>query len=127
LARVGGYVGQTIPAADYVTAQRHRLVAQNKLEILFQRFDLLAAPTRLGTAPPLDADLHALAEPPSLLSCLASLCGLPVMTVPCGFSPDKLPLGLELVGRALDDHVVADAAMWLQRLTSWHTQHATLE
>jgi aspartyl-tRNA(Asn)/glutamyl-tRNA(Gln) amidotransferase subunit A len=126
LARVGGYVGQTISAADYVTAQRLRLVAQKKLETLFQRFDLLAAPTRLAPAPPIDADLQKLGEPPSLLLCLGNLCGLPGLTVPCGLSPDKLPLGIQFVGRALDDHVVANAGMWLQQLTAWHKQHPTV-
>jgi aspartyl-tRNA(Asn)/glutamyl-tRNA(Gln) amidotransferase subunit A len=127
LARVGGYLAQTIPAADYVTAQRLRLVAQKKLESLFQRFDLLAAPTRLGTAPALDADLKALGEPSSLLTCVGNLCGLPGISVPCGLSPDKLPIGIQFVGRALDDHVVANAGMWLQQLTAWHKQYPTVE
>ena len=127
LARVGGYVGQTIPAADYLSAQRVRLVAQKKLESLFQRFDIRAAPTRYGTAPPLDADLKALDEPPSLLTCLGNLCGLPAMSVPVGLSPDKLPIGVQFVGRALDDHVVANAGHWLQQLTTWHQQHPTIE
>jgi aspartyl-tRNA(Asn)/glutamyl-tRNA(Gln) amidotransferase subunit A len=118
--RVGGYLYQTIPAADFETAQRIRLVAQRKMEALFQRFDVLAGPARSEVAMPLDANLDLADDLPDPLGCLGNLCGLPAMAVPCGFSTEKLPVGLQFVGRPLDDHVVANAGMWLQQLTDWH-------
>ena len=43
----------------------------------------------------------------------ANLTGLPAISVPCGFSPDRLPIGLQLTGRAFDEaglcHRAADA------------------
>ena len=120
LARIGGYLNQTIPAADFVSAQRARLVAQKKMESLFQRFDVLAGPSVGEPAWPLDANLEKVGDQPDPLGCLGNLCGLPAINVPCGFTADKLPIGIQFVGRALDDHAVVAAGMHLQSLTDWH-------
>ena len=120
LARIGGYLNETIPAADFVHAQRVRLVAQNKMEALFQRFDVLAGPSVGEPAWPLDANLENVGDEPDPLGALGNLCGLPAINVPCGFTADKLPIGLQLVGRALDDHAVVGAAMHLQARSDWH-------
>jgi hypothetical protein len=53
---------------------------------------------------------------------ISSLCGLPAITVPCGFSRAKLPLGIQFLGRALNDHAVIAAANLLQAHTDWHTK-----
>jgi aspartyl-tRNA(Asn)/glutamyl-tRNA(Gln) amidotransferase subunit A len=122
LSRIGGYLNETIPAADFVQAQRVRLVAQKKMESLFQRFDVLAGPSVGEPAWPLDANLDKVGDQPDPLGCLGNLCGLPAMAVPCGFTADKLPIGIQFVGRALDDHAVVAAGMHLQSLTDWHTR-----
>lgn len=121
LGRIGGYLYETIRAADFVAAQRVRLVAQKKLEVLFQRFDVLAGPARGELAFPLDANLETADDLPDPLGCLGNLCGLPAISVPCGISPtEKLPIGVQFVARAGDDHAVVAAAMHLQALTDWH-------
>jgi aspartyl-tRNA(Asn)/glutamyl-tRNA(Gln) amidotransferase subunit A len=50
-----------------------------------------------------------------------NLCGLPAVGVPCGFSREKLPLGLLFVGRALEGNVLA-AARLFQGRTDWHAR-----
>jgi aspartyl-tRNA(Asn)/glutamyl-tRNA(Gln) amidotransferase subunit A len=118
-ARIGGYLYETIPAADFVRAQRVRLIAQKKMEALFQRFDVLAAVGMPETAWPIDVDLDTVGRANPIVA-LSNLCGLPAISVPCGFTADKLPIGIQFVGRALDDHAVVAAAMHLQSLTDWH-------
>lgn len=121
LGRIGGYLYETIPAADVLTAERIRGVAQARMETLFQRFDVLAGPARGELAFPLDANLEQADDLPDPLGCLGNLCGLPAISVPCGLSPaEKLPIGIQFVGRALDDQAVVSAAMQLQALTDWH-------
>jgi aspartyl-tRNA(Asn)/glutamyl-tRNA(Gln) amidotransferase subunit A len=121
LSRIGGYLYETIPAADLVAAQRLRLVAQKKMEVLFQRFDVLAAPATGELAFAIDANLEQADDTPDPLGCLGNLCGLPAISVPCGLSPrEKLPIGVQFVGRALDDYAVVTAGMHLQALTDWH-------
>jgi len=46
--------------------------------------------------------------------------GTPAMTVPCGFSKDGLPIGLQLVGPAFREPVVLSIAYAYQQSTDWH-------
>ena len=50
---------------------------------------------------------------------ISSLCGLPALTVPCGFSKDNLPFGVQFIGRARNDHAVIAAARLYQAHTDW--------
>jgi aspartyl-tRNA(Asn)/glutamyl-tRNA(Gln) amidotransferase subunit A len=90
------------------------------MEAVFQRFDVLAGPAVGEPAWPLDANLDKVGDQPDPLGALGNLCGLPALAVPCGLTPDKLPIGLQFVARALDDAAVITAGMHLQSLTDWH-------
>jgi Asp-tRNA(Asn)/Glu-tRNA(Gln) amidotransferase A subunit family amidase len=86
---------------------------------LFERYDILAAPTMPVVAPRLDAipaDYRLVLMPfNSPWSCL----GLPAASVPCGFV-DGLPVGMVLVGRRGEDATVLRAARRFQEATDWH-------
>jgi aspartyl-tRNA(Asn)/glutamyl-tRNA(Gln) amidotransferase subunit A len=49
-----------------------------------------------------------------------SLAGIPGISVPCGFV-DKLPVGLQVLGRAFDEATVLKVAYAYEQSTSWHT------
>jgi aspartyl-tRNA(Asn)/glutamyl-tRNA(Gln) amidotransferase subunit A len=49
-------------------------------------------------------------------SALANLCGLPAASVPIGFTGDGRPIGLQILGRHLDDRGVLALAAELERL-----------
>jgi len=119
LGRVAGYLYETLPAADFETAQRVRLIAQKKMSALYQRYDVLCGPARSELAFLVDANLEESDDLPDPLGCLGNLCGLPAISVPCGIS-GGLPIGIQLVGRALDEHAVLFAATQLQARTDWH-------
>jgi aspartyl-tRNA(Asn)/glutamyl-tRNA(Gln) amidotransferase subunit A len=51
---------------------------------------------------------------------------LPAISVPCGFSPKRLPFGMQIMGRALNDAAVLRAARLYQSHTEWHLQHPSL-
>jgi aspartyl-tRNA(Asn)/glutamyl-tRNA(Gln) amidotransferase subunit A len=123
LNQVGGYVAQLIPAADYLRSQRIRVVLQRKIDAVFEQFDVLAAPTFPYPATPLEAnfedDQYSFPDP---LGAIGNLCGLPAISVPCGFTEGKLPLGLLFVGRVLDEGKVLAAARLFQQRTDWHTR-----
>jgi Asp-tRNA(Asn)/Glu-tRNA(Gln) amidotransferase A subunit family amidase len=119
LGRVGGYLYETLPAADLVTAERVRLVAQKKMSALYQRYDVLAGPARGDLPYRIDANLDEADDVPDPLGCLGNLCGLPAISVPCGFY-SGLPIGVQFVGRALDEHATLFAATQLQARTDWH-------
>jgi len=47
----------------------------------------------------------------------ASLAGLPAISVPCGFTADRLPIGLQLIGRPFDEATLLRAADAFERDT----------
>ena len=52
----------------------------------------------------------------------ASLAGVPAVSVPCGFTAARLPVGLQLAGRAFDEATVLRAADAYERATRWHEE-----
>ena len=54
------------------------------------------------------------------------LLGLPAISVPCGFSPDHMPIGVQFVGRAFDEATVLRAAYAYEQATDWHTRHPSV-
>jgi aspartyl-tRNA(Asn)/glutamyl-tRNA(Gln) amidotransferase subunit A len=126
LGKIGGYVSQQIDAADYLRAQRVRRVLQEKMETLFADFDVLAAASLPVPATKVEANLEkelSFADP---LGGIGNACGLPGISVPCGFTAEKLPVGLQFVGKPLDEQSVLAAAVLFQRNTGWHKQHPAL-
>ena len=49
-----------------------------------------------------------------------NLSGLPAISLPCGFSAEKLPIGLQLIGRAFDEAALLRVALAYERSTPWH-------
>jgi len=123
VGRVGGYVSQSVSGADYTTALRIRDILQKKMADLFDSYDLLATATQPVAATPLSLNLVTGLSFPDPLGAIGNLCGLPAISVPCGFTDRKLPIGLQFVGRAGDDAAVLQAGRIFQQSTTWHRKH----
>lgn len=52
--------------------------------------------------------------------------GLPALTVPCGFTPNGLPVAYQLVGRPFDERTLISVAHAYQSLTDWHHRAPSL-
>jgi aspartyl-tRNA(Asn)/glutamyl-tRNA(Gln) amidotransferase subunit A len=118
--------GLLLPATAYPTGLRARRWLEGKMRPLFERYDVLAAPTMPIVPPLIGEDPVELRgeQVPYRLTLIPfnspwSLLGLPVTSVPCGFV-DGLPVGLSLVGRRGEDAVVLEAARAFQHATDWH-------
>lgn len=122
LGRIGGYMNEEISAADFITAQRIRGILQKKMDELFQQVDVVAAASLPVTASKLDANLDLALTFPDPIGGIGNFCGLPAISVPCGFGEHGLPVGLQFIGRALDDAKVVQAARLFQSQTDWHTR-----
>ena len=58
---------------------------------------------------------------------MASVCGHPAMSVPCGFgNDDKWPIGLMLHGQRLQEALLYRVAYSYEQATEWHLRHPTL-
>jgi len=120
LGQIGGYVNLQVSASDYLRALRIRAILQRKMDQIFQSFDALAAASLPVTATRLEANLEKELDFPDPIGAIGNLCGLPAISVPCGFSENNLPIGMQLLGRPLDDLRVVAAAKLFQQHTDWH-------
>jgi len=124
--QIAGYVNLTISGADYNTALRLRELLQGKMTELFDSYDVLATASLPVPATPLNLDLDKGLSFPDPLGGIGNLCGLPALSVPCGFTEKKLPVGLQFVARAGDDVAVLEAGKTFQQHTDWHRKHPTV-
>jgi aspartyl-tRNA(Asn)/glutamyl-tRNA(Gln) amidotransferase subunit A len=123
LGKINGYSSGEFTAVDFLQVQRVRTYLMEKVDRLFNDFDVLMAPGQPDTAVSLTVPPEEDSESPFdrlAPDGVSSLCGLPAITVPCGFSSDKLPFGVQFLGRALDDFKVIHAARLYQSKTDWH-------
>jgi aspartyl-tRNA(Asn)/glutamyl-tRNA(Gln) amidotransferase subunit A len=111
--------------AYYLKAQQVRTLIRQDFDRAFEAVDVVALPTtptpafRLGerAADPLAmylADVFTVSAP---------LAGLPAISVPCGLTPSRLPLGLQLTGRAWDEARLFKAAHAYEQATPWRDEH----
>jgi len=127
LSRVGGYVAQTTNSQDFIRAQRIRRILQQKMDVVFQQHDVLVAPSLPIPASTLDTNLEtdlSFADP---IGGIGNLCGLPALSVPCGFTKSGLPIGIQFLAQVLNDNAVIEAAGMFQARTEWHREHPALK
>ncbi len=110
--------------AYYLKAQQVRTLLRRDFEQVFASVDVVATPTtptpafKLGekTSDPIQMYLN------DIFTVSANLTGLPAISVPCGFSADRLPIGFQLTGRMFDEATLLRAADVYQRDTAFHTE-----
>jgi aspartyl-tRNA(Asn)/glutamyl-tRNA(Gln) amidotransferase subunit A len=119
--------GLATGAADYVEARRAAGRLAFALGRLLGRVDVIALPGRPQTAPRMDPSGRLL-EPlsPRDYTGPLNLVGLPALTVPCGFDPRGLPIGIQLGGRAWEEGTLLRVAHAYQQVTDWHRRHPPL-
>ncbi|HET6842050.1 MAG TPA: amidase [Candidatus Angelobacter sp.] len=126
MGKIGGYMNEAISASDFIGAQRIRRIVQKKMDELFEHVDVLATATLPVTASKIEANLDEALSFSDPIGGIGNICGLPAISVPCGFAEDGLPAGLQFIGRPLDDSKVVQAARLYQHQTQWHTRHPEL-
>jgi aspartyl-tRNA(Asn)/glutamyl-tRNA(Gln) amidotransferase subunit A len=105
--------------AYYLKAQQVRTLIRRDYDHAFQSVDVVAMPTsptpafKLGerVSDPLQMYLA------DVFTVSANLAGLPAVSVPCGFTGDRLPVGLQLTGRSMDEATVLRLADAFERAT----------
>jgi aspartyl-tRNA(Asn)/glutamyl-tRNA(Gln) amidotransferase subunit A len=127
LGKIGGYANLTISGADYNTALRIREILQEKMTDFFDDFDVIAAASLPVAATPLTLDLAKGLSFSDPLGAIGNLCGLPALSVPCGFTDKKVPVGLQFVARAGDDAAALQAGRTFQQFTDYHRKHPKLD
>jgi aspartyl-tRNA(Asn)/glutamyl-tRNA(Gln) amidotransferase subunit A len=114
-------------SSDYILAQMRRGKYAERLSQIFQLVDVLAVPTIPIATPRLGDDevvlggrLETIRSSLLRLTRPANLSGLPAISLPCGFSRDGLPVGLQLIGKRWDEATLLRAAFAFEQATPWH-------
>ena len=121
--------GRSYSAVDYCKASAQRLAYYDKVRAFFERYDLLLTPTLSVAAFPADRLIPAHWEqhPWDWLrwagfSFPFNLTWLPAATCPCGFTPDGLPVGMQIVAGRNRDLRVLQASRAFEQARPW-AQH----
>jgi aspartyl-tRNA(Asn)/glutamyl-tRNA(Gln) amidotransferase subunit A len=125
--RAGFLVGQLILGKHYMKAQRLRSLIRQEMAAALRRVDALITPTVPVPAPRIGQTTIDIGEEHietiwalSRLTRPANLTGFPAISVPCGFTQDSLPIGLQLTGRPFAEASILQIAYAYEQATTWH-------
>jgi len=120
-------MGTELSSRDYILARRTQILMRRQFEQFFKHYDILLMPTTSITAPPIDGP-GALEQAPRLTRYTATfnITGLPALSMPCGFSSENLPIGLQIVSKPWGEALVLQAAYAYEQVTDWHLKKPPL-
>ncbi len=98
--------------AYYIKALKTKALIKKAFDKAFEKYDVILGPAAPSTAPELG---QSLSDPlkmylGDIYTISANLAGLPGITVPCGISSKKLPIGLQLLGNCFKEKNIIRAA-----------------
>ena len=109
--------------AYYLRGQKVRTLIKNDFDEAFKQCDVILSPTAPTTAfkvgekfnDPLSMYLSDIYTIP------ANLCGIPAISLPCGFDRNQMPIGLQLMAKPFAEETLLKAAYTYEQNTPWHT------
>src|SRR5206468_12197166 len=115
--------------AYYLKGQKVRTLIRQDFERAFQNVDAIVTPTtptpafRFGekTDDPLSMYLS------DIFTVTINLAGLPGLSIPCGLTRNRLPIGLQIIGRRFDEETVFRLAAALEAELRFHEHHPPLD
>jgi aspartyl-tRNA(Asn)/glutamyl-tRNA(Gln) amidotransferase subunit A len=117
---------QNVTTLGYVETLKRLRECRRDIRRVFEQVDVLILPTKRDTAPTIKATVDESYRRPASNTSAFNRFGTPAISVPCGFSADSLPIGLQIVGPAFGEAVVLAVAHAFQQSTDWHTRHPKL-
>ena len=120
-------LGACVQAAQYLKAQRFRSLLRQEMLDLLDQVNALVTPTTVLAASRIDQPTVTIGDkefPVAAHIARATrpfnMTGLPAISVPCGFTPEGLPVGLQIVGRPFEEATVLHLAYAYEQSTAWH-------
>lgn len=114
--------------AYYKKAQQVRTLIKQDFERVFKEVDVIITPTsptpafKLGEKieDPLQMYLS------DIFTISVNLAGVPGISIPCGFTSNDLPIGMQIMGKHFDEETVLRVAYAYEQDTDWHNRKASL-
>lgn len=111
--RVNLALARFLTSNDYVSAQRHRVRLCAHFDRVLREVDAIVTPATGRAAPPIRPDAARTGESDLGLTMEimrfappANVTGLPAVSLPAGYDPEGLPVGLQVMGRPWEEHVL---------------------
>jgi aspartyl-tRNA(Asn)/glutamyl-tRNA(Gln) amidotransferase subunit A len=130
LARIRS--GATVSAPDALHASRELQTSRHAIQEIFDQVDVLLTPT-VPIPPPVIADLQKHPEDLRAQELIMlrntrpfNVWGIPTISVPCGFTKDGLPIGLQLAGAPWQGNILLQSAHEYEQATEWHKERPEL-
>ncbi len=114
--------------AYYAKASKVRTLIMEDFKKVFETCDAIVSPV----APTPAFTIGEKVDDPltmylsDIFTLSANLAGIPGMSVPCGFSSNGLPIGLQIMGRAFDERTLLKVAYHYEQATDHHLQKPSL-
>ena len=123
--------GKTMTAADYFDAKRGFAQLRPRLYKALGSVDALLTPTTPFAALPVaevdrEADYHRLNGMCLRNTMAVNLMGLCAVSLPCGFTRDDLPIGLQIIGHPHAEGLILRLAQAYEQATEWHKKYVDL-
>ncbi len=114
--------------AYYLRGLKVRTLIKNDFDSVFKEFDAVITPTSPSTAFKIG---EKAADPLSMYlsdiyTISANLAGIPAISIPCGFSKEKLPIGLQILGKPFAEETLLRIAYTYEQNTGWHKERTSL-
>lgn len=112
----------------YRKAQKVRTLIKNDFDKIFEQYDVILGPTAPTTAFKIGEEI----EDPltmymnDMLTIPVNLAGVPAISIPCGFSKDELPIGLQIIGKPFAEATIYRTAYAFEQATDHHTKRPRL-
>lgn len=115
------YFASLLSSADYIRAQQMRSRIRREFEEAFKDVDIMVTP--MGGPAPKDGpgERHGILMGGGSTNPF-SLAGVPAISVPCGFSKDGLPLGMQLAARSFEEATLFRAAYAYEEAAGFKNQ-----
>jgi aspartyl-tRNA(Asn)/glutamyl-tRNA(Gln) amidotransferase subunit A len=114
--------------AYYLKGLKVRTLIKNDFDKVFEKYDAILTPTSPTTAfnigektsDPLSMYLS------DVYTISANLAGIPAISIPCGFSKEGMPIGLQLMGKPFNEEMLLKIAYTYEQNTEWHKKKTSL-
>ena len=120
--------GRDLSSGAYALARRKQVEFRRRSERFFRQYDALLLPSTPVPALSFDEIENSASQAPALTRFTApfNLTGLPALSLPCGFTKEGLPIGLQIVSGPWQEARLLRAGHTFEQATEWHKQKLTL-
>jgi Asp-tRNA(Asn)/Glu-tRNA(Gln) amidotransferase A subunit family amidase len=127
-------LGEGLTATDFIRARQCQAMARHEMAGVLEQTPILAMPTTVIPAVPIDTGTMMVGDREvtgwrvlGQLTRLACFTGQPAISIPCGFTDDGLPIGLQLLGGWFEEAQLLQVSDAFEQATDWHKRRPPLE